>query len=298
MNEQLFMVTGANSGIGLETAKQLAKMGAGVIMVARSRDKGEAAQRTVIAAGGHERVHLLLADLSAIGQVKRLADEVERGFARLDGLINNAAIVPGVREVTEDGLERQFAVNHLAYFILGVRLLPLLARTAALRGEPARMVNVSSNLHEQGSIDFDDLQAETVYKRSGFGAGWGRYNDTKLMNVLFTYELARKLGAAPTVTVNAMNPGLNATNLTRSNMPKWVQPVWRAFGPKPERGARTTLYAATAPDMRGVTGKYLENAALHESSPASHDADAARRLWTISAQIAGIDLPVGVTAGA
>jgi NAD(P)-dependent dehydrogenase (short-subunit alcohol dehydrogenase family) len=285
MEGKTYLITGANSGIGYATAEGLAAQGGTVIMHARSREKGEAARAEIVKKTGNQAVHLLLADLSIISEVKRLAADVQARFNRLDVLINNAAIIPPQRTTTPDGLETQFAVNHLAYFILGNLLLPLLQSSA-----PARLVNVSSSLHHAGKVDFENLQSEKRYEFNPVGgAGWGCYANTKLMNVLFTREMARRLGANTTVTVNALHPGLIGTNLVRAAMPKWFQPLYRAVVSKPNRGAQTSIYLATSAEGGRVTGKYFTDCKEAPMAEAAKDDAAARRLWEISAALTQIE---------
>jgi retinol dehydrogenase 14 len=268
---KITLVTGANSGIGLATAQGLAQRGATVVMLCRSHDKGETARQAITQATGNPNVHLLLADLGVQAQVRRAADEFKARFSRLDILINNAAIIPAQREVTPDGLETQFAVNHLSYVLLTHLLLDVLKASA-----PARIVNVSSNLHARGKIDFDDLQSAKAYPTMG----WGQYSNTKLMNHLFTFELARRLSGTG-ITVNCVHPGVIGTNLSRT-LPKWMHRVYLAVMPKPEDGAKTSLYVATAPELATVTGKYFANRQEAQPAPASLDRDTASRLWQVS----------------
>lgn len=277
MTGKTVLITGANSGIGLATAEGLASAGARVIMVARSQEKGEAARRQVVQTSGNRDVHLLLADLSSQADIHRLAEDVLEGFDRLDVLINNAAIVPDKRMVTVDGFEWQFAVNHLSYFLLTHLLLDRI-----IASQPSRIINLTSNLHARGHVDFDDLQASRSYGQMGFG----QYANTKLMNMLFTYELARRLSGTQ-VTVNCVHPGMIGTNLSRT-MPKLMHRIYLAMLPKPADGAKTSIYAATAPELANVTGKYLVDSRVTESSPASHDVDVQKRLWDVSKQMTGI----------
>jgi NAD(P)-dependent dehydrogenase (short-subunit alcohol dehydrogenase family) len=282
MKDKLVLVTGANSGIGYATVKALATMGASVIMLCRDRMKGETAQRELIAATKNQRIHLVLADLAIRDDIVKACDHVAVEFGQLDVLVNNAALIPPKRTLTPDGLESQFAINHLSYFMMSLLLLPLLQK----RG--GRIVNVSSDLHREGVIDWDNLQAEREYAGSMYGSGWGQYSNTKLMNVLFTKALAAKLPDRA-VTVNALHPGLIGTNLTRHNIPKLVRPFFLAFAPNADTGAKTSVYLASSPDVSGVTGEYFEKSAQITSSPASYKMDTAERLWQISAQISQLD---------
>jgi NAD(P)-dependent dehydrogenase (short-subunit alcohol dehydrogenase family) len=274
---KVFLVTGANSGIGFATAKGLAQHRATVVMLCRSKQKGQEAQKAIIEATGSTDVHLILADLGVQSEVRRAADEFKARFSRLDVLINNAAIIPTTREITADGIETQLAVNHLSYFLLTHLLLDLLKASA-----PARIVNVSSTLHARGKINFDDLQAERSYT----GLGWGQYSNTKLMNHLFTFELARRL-VGTGVTANCVHPGVIGTNLSRG-LPKFMHRIYLAIMPKPEDGAKTSLYAATAPELANVTGQYFANSKPAKPAPASQDVAVAQQLWQVSAHLTNL----------
>ncbi|GAB4547939.1 MAG: SDR family oxidoreductase [Anaerolineae bacterium] len=283
MQGKIVMVTGANSGIGYATVEGLAAQGATLILHARSKEKGEKAREDIARKTGNTNIHLMLADLSSIEQLKELADQVKAKFDHLDVLINNAALVPTRRTLTKDGLEAQFAINHLSYFILGNLLLPHLEASGA-----GRMINVSSNLHAVGKVDFENLQAEKRYEFYPVGGpGWGQYSNTKLMNILFTKEMARRLGEDAKVTVNAVHPGLIGTNLSRA-MPKFIHRIYLSMVAKPEKGAETSIYLATSPDVAKITGQYFTNKQIAESSPASHQIEVALRLWEVSAKLAGI----------
>jgi len=277
MTGKTVFVTGANSGIGLATAKGLAQLGAQVVMLARNREKGEAARAEVIQTSGNNDVHLILADLGVQAEVRRAAEAFKAKFNRLDVLINNAAIIPAKRELTVDGIETQFAVNHLSYFLLTHLLLDMLKASA-----PSRVVNLSSNLHARGKIDFNDLQTQQSYN----GLGWGQYNNTKLMNQHFTFELARRL-AGTGVTVNSVHPGVIGTNLVRT-LPKFAHSLYKRIMPKPEDGAKTSIYAATAPELATVTGQYLADSKIAKAADIARDQDTARRLWDISAQMVNL----------
>ena len=201
MKDKTVLITGANAGIGLATSIGLAKLGARVLMVSRDEERGRNAQEIVKEKSINDDVHLLIADLSDPVAIKKLAADVRLQFRELHVLLNNAAVIPRRREVTKDGLEVQFAVNHLAYFHLTGLLMDLLKAKA-----PTRVVNVSSQVHAGATIDFDDLQSERQYGRTRV------YGKTKLANVLFTYELARRLEGSG-VTANCLHPGVVATNL-------------------------------------------------------------------------------------
>ena len=266
------VVTGANAGIGKATALGLARMGATVVMVCRSPERGEAALAEIKRASGNDSVSVLLADLSSQAAIRRLVVDYKSQFPNLHVLINNAGIVPQKRTVTEDGLEMQFAVNHLAYFLLTDLLLDVLRSSA-----PARIVNVTSAAHRGASIDVDDLQYRRSYDHRRVYAG------TKLCNVLFTYELARRLQGTG-VTANCLHPGVVSTNLLRNTRGTPGAPRL-SKDRTPEEGARTPLYLATSAEVEGVTGKYFDDRISVASSSASYDEAAASRLWQLSAEL-------------
>lgn len=258
----------------MATAVALAETGATVVMLCRSQERGEAARQEVQERTGNDAVHLLLADLASLAAVRQVAAAFQQQFDRLDVLINNAAVIPLKREVTVDGLERQFAVNHLAPFLLTNLLLDDLKASA-----PSRIVNVSSGVHAAAQIDFADLQSNKRYRRSEV------YGRTKLMNILFTKELARRL-AGSSVTANALHPGVPATKLSQNYAGRDVQ-ASASFADL-AHAAETSVYLATSPEVAGVSGKYFANSRERDSSVASQDADTAHRLWQISAQLVGM----------
>jgi NAD(P)-dependent dehydrogenase (short-subunit alcohol dehydrogenase family) len=287
MLDKTVLVTGANAGIGKAACVALAKMGAQVVMVARDATKGEAALAEVKTASGSSLVHLLLADLSSQQETRKLAAEFKRKYSRLDVLLNNAGAIYGERRVTVDGLEAQFGLNHLGYFLLTNMLLDVLAASAEA-GAPARVVVVSSAAHIGGKINFDDLQSEKRY--SSFGA----YSQSKLANLLFTYELARRLERSGTnITVNALHPGGVRTNFgkegdTRGLLRFVFDLFLRVGGISAEEGADTAVYLASSPEVTGVTGKYFEKRKAISSSRQSYDVDVARRLWEVSERLTGL----------
>jgi NAD(P)-dependent dehydrogenase (short-subunit alcohol dehydrogenase family) len=275
MKGKICLVTGANAGIGRATALGLAQMGATIIMVCRSRERGETVQREIRAESGNSQVDLLLADLSAQADIRRLAADINANYSALHVLINNAAIIPQQRRETADHLEMQFAVNHLAYFLLTNLLLDKLKASA-----PARIVNVASQVHASGVIDFDDLQARRHYHASQV------YSNTKLANVLFTYELARRLQGSG-VTVNCLHPGVVATNLLNDYM--GVPHGRRDRGIDTSKGAQTSLYLATSPELAVVSGRYYVNQEERRSTAVAYDETLARRLWQVSAELTGLN---------
>jgi NAD(P)-dependent dehydrogenase (short-subunit alcohol dehydrogenase family) len=274
---RLCVVTGANRGIGRATAEGLAELGASVILACRRREDGERTARE-IAARGLPTPDVVGADLSSQASIRQAASEIQARYPRLHVLINNAGIIPRRREVTIDRLEMQFAVNHLAGFLLTNLLLPQLRA-----GAPSRIVNVSSGAHSQATLDFSDLQSERGYHPKEV------YCRTKLANVLFTYELARRLGVSG-VTANCLTPGVVATRMLADYMgvPRAGPGVDSTFGASPKEGAETSIYLAASSEVEGVTGKYFEESRPAASSRESHDAATARRLWDVSEGLTGL----------
>lgn len=276
MTGKIVLITGANSGIGRETALALARMGAHVVLLCRDRRRGEEATRAIRARSGNPSVELMLADLSSQRAIREVADEFRARHPRLHVLVNNAAVALRKRRTTVDGLEMTFAVNHLGYFLLTGLLVDRLEA-----GAPARIVNVSSAAHKEGRIDFGDLQAEREYR------GFQVYCNTKLANVLFTYELARRLKGTG-VTANCLHPGVVATKIYGKY--RWL---WGLFAPlllkSAEVGAATPIHLASAPEVEHISGKYFVDKRDVPSCPASYDEALARRLWEVSAQLVGRD---------
>lgn len=271
MRGKTCLVTGANSGIGREVVAGLAAQGARVLMICRHRGRAEDAIEDVRRSVPGADLDLVLADLSRLRSVHALVDEVERRTDRLDVLVSNAGLFSVRRRETVDALELTFAVNHLAPFVLVNGLLDLLRASS-----PSRVVVVASAAHRRGTIDFADLQGERRY------GGWKAYAQSKLANVLFAAELARRLPAAE-VTANSLHPGVVATKLLlRGIVPGWLASPWTIT---PEEGARTPLYVATAPGLEGVTGKYFDDCRPTEPSPEARDEAVAARLWTISEEL-------------
>jgi NAD(P)-dependent dehydrogenase (short-subunit alcohol dehydrogenase family) len=269
------LVTGASRGIGKATALGLSTMGAHVVITGRDGDRTEDAAREIRTASGGQ-VDVYLADLSAQSEVRRLAEEVLRSYPRIDVLINNVGGYWNTRHVTADGLEQTFALNHLAPFLLTELLLDRLTQSA-----PARVVTVSSNAQAQGRIDFDDLQGMTSY------SGARAYSQSKLANVLFTYELARRLRGRP-VTANALHPGVVSTSFGGED-PASVQrvfiPFLRPFMKTAAQGAATSIYLASAPELEQVSGRYFANSKPKKSSERSYHLAAAARLWQVSTEL-------------
>lgn len=277
MTGKTVLVTGASRGIGKAAAVGLAKLGATVGIVARDAARGATAADDIAAISGNRDVHLFLADLSVQAEVRRLAREVDEGFDRLDVLINNAGAINMARTVTADGIETTFAVNHLAYFLLTTLLLPLLEASA-----PSRIVNVSSSASKGSSIDFDDLQGERGY------SGWRAYGQSKLANILFTEELARRLQGTG-VTANCLHPGVIKTGFGKNDrsLTRLGLTLAGPFLASPEKGAETIIYLASSPEVEGITGKYFYRCREAAAPPASHDRLLASSLWEVSEQMTG-----------
>ena len=278
MEGKVCIVTGATSGIGEETALELARMGATVIITARDERKSRATVENISRESGSLQVQGLVADLSVGDHVHKLADEFKQRFDRLDILVNNAGAVFMRRKLNADGIEMTFAVNHLAPYLLTNLLLETLIASA-----PSRIINVASRSHEDAVIDFTDLSGEDGY------SFMRAYGQSKLANVMFTNELARRLEGSG-VTANAVHPGFVATNMGANNgrLVKFFLPLTRMFALSPEEGAQTVVYLASSPDVEGVSGEYFYKMHSVPSSPASHNEDQAKRLWDISAQMTGL----------
>jgi NAD(P)-dependent dehydrogenase (short-subunit alcohol dehydrogenase family) len=274
------MITGASSGIGRAAALGLARMGAELVLVCRSRERGERALDEVRRRTGNDHLTLLLADLSSQAQIRAVADEFLATERPLHVLLNNAGVVVIRRTETADGIETTFAVNHLAYFLLTALLLDRIKASA-----PARIVNVASDAHSMagGPLDFDDLQG---LKRYG---GMRNYGMSKLANILFTRELARRL-AGSGVTTNCVHPGFVGSNFAKNNgvIARLVMTLLRPFARSPEKGAETAIYLCASRAVESVSGEYFQD--LQPAVPkdyAQSDPDA-RRLWEVSERMTGL----------
>jgi len=277
MTGRVCVITGASRGIGKASAEALASLGASLVLVCRQRADGDKVASEI--AGRHPvAVDVVAADLSSQAEIGRAAAQIRERHPTVPVLINNAGVFTHRRELTVDGLEQQFAVNHLAYFLFTNLLLDPL-RAAA----PSRIINVSSGAHSGSQLDFTDLQGERRYD------GNRAYSQSKLANILFTYELARGLTGTG-VTANCLHPGVIATRLLANYMgvPVAGTALARTFGAKPEKGAETIVYLASSPEVEGVTGKYFVNQRPVASSRESYDEAVARRLWEVSERLTGI----------
>ncbi len=279
MTGKTVLITGATSGIGRAAAIGLATMGARVGITGRDRSRAEAAAAEIARASGKPAVDVFVADMSSQSEVRRLADEVLTTYPRLDVLLNNVGGFWAHRHMTADGLEHTLAVNHLAPFLLTSLLLERLIASA-----PARVVTVSSAAQSMGKIDFDDLMGETRY------SGQRAYNQSKLANVMFTYELARRLQGTG-VTATALHPGVTRTGFGADDPNLMMIPiiaVLRPFMKSPTRGAETAVYLASSPEVEGVTGRYFADREARKSQDSSYDAATTARLWDVSAELVGL----------
>lgn len=272
MKGKTVVVTGATGGIGGATARGVAERGATTVLVARDPESGEALRAGIARATGNPRVHLFVADLSSLAAVRAVAGDIAADHPRIDVLVNNAATYTRRRKVSADGIELQWAVNHLAPFLLTRSLLGPLAAGGA------RVVTVSSGAHRGARLRWDDLQMERRY------FGWAAYSATKLANLLFTRELARRM-AGSGVTANALHPGVVATELLMGGFPPIR--LLRRFLRTPEEGARTPVFLATSPTVEGITGKYWIDCEEAQPSAAALDDEAAARLWLWSERMTG-----------
>jgi retinol dehydrogenase 12 len=275
VHDKVCLLTGATRGIGRAAADALARTGWKLVLVGRDKARVDETVAAVSAASGNRQVEGLAADLSLRSEVRRLAADFRARFSRLDVLINNAGAIFTRREVTKEGTEKTLALNHLGYFLLTLELLPLLKASA-----PSRVVNVASEAHRGMRLDFDDLENKKGY------SGLRVYGESKLMNILFTEELARRL-AGTGVTVNALHPGVVATGFGQ-NTPGIFKVAVRLAAPfmtTPEKGARTLVYLATSPEVAGISGQYFSKSKQARASPAARNPETARRLWDASERL-------------
>jgi NAD(P)-dependent dehydrogenase (short-subunit alcohol dehydrogenase family) len=284
MNGKICLVTGGTNGIGKSTAQELARMGATVIIVGRDAQKTSKAVEEIRAASGNLKVGSMRADLSSQQDVRQLANEFKGKYSHLHVLINNAGAVFMQRQLSVDGIEMTFTLNHLAGFLLTNLLLDTLKASA-----PARIINVSSGAHTSGKIEFDNLQGERVYSPRV-------YENSKLANILFTMELARRLKGTG-VTVNALHPGFTATGFAKNNgkaSAALVSLITPLVARSPAKGAETSVYLASSPTVEGITGEYFYDSHVIPAAPQATDMVVARKLWEVSAEI--VHLADGVPA--
>jgi NAD(P)-dependent dehydrogenase (short-subunit alcohol dehydrogenase family) len=270
MTGKVCVVTGANSGIGKMTAAGLAKAGATVVMACRDLARSSEALAGIRALSGSDQVHLMQLDLASQASIRAFAEAFTQRFDRLDVLVNNAGVVSPARKLTADGFELHFGVNHLGSFLLTTLLLPVLESSA-----PSRVLVVAGSAQKFGKINWGDLQYEQRYSIMRAGG------QSKLANLMFVRALAQQ---AQGVTVNALDPGSTATGITRE-LPAPVRGLMGLLSKSPEKGARTSVYLATAPEVADVTGKYFKNSREIQPNPDALDDNAVQRLWRISEQL-------------
>jgi NAD(P)-dependent dehydrogenase (short-subunit alcohol dehydrogenase family) len=291
MNGKVVVITGATSGIGQVAAERLAGMGARIVQVARDRQRGEAAMDRLenIAPGLAHSIHY--ADLSLLSEMKRMGTEIARSERRVDVLINNAGAMFGALELTEGGLERTFALNHMSCFVLTNCL-----RDRLLASAPARIVNTASDAHASATLDFDDLQSIRTYRNGSLlqwirygGPGFKVYGRSKLCNILFTRQLARRL-AGTGVTANTFHPGFVATRFgdQTGGLVSFGISIAKWFALSPEQGAATLVYLASSPEVASITGQYFHKSQVLLPSREAQNDEAARRLWEETARLAGL----------
>jgi len=277
MEGKVCLITGANSGIGKETAKALAKMNANVVMLCRDKERGEEVQKEIIEQTGNKSVDLFICDLSSQDSIRKFISEFKNKYQNLHVLINNAGVMLKNRKISVDGFEMNFAVHLLGPFLLSNLLLDVLKKSA-----PSRIINVASAAHKRAKIDFEDLQSVNKKYRL-----FSVYGISKLAEILFTYELSRKLEGTK-ITANAVHPGVVATNLGQDQS-KFSQWFSRKFFKSPEEGAQTSIYLASSPEVEGITGKYFINKEPRESSEESYNEGDAKRLWKVCVAMTGLD---------
>ncbi len=275
MTGKICLVTGATSGIGEVTAHALARRGATLIVVGRNPGKTRDTAHRIVQQTGNHAVEPMVADLSSQQAIRHLTHEFLSRYQHLHVLVNNAGALIMSREKSVDGIAPMFALNHLSYFLLTNLLLDTIKRSA-----PARIVNVASDTHRGAKLDFANLEG---------GTGFAGYGQSKLANILFTYELARRLEGTG-VTVNALHPGVVGTNFAANINPlvRLLKPLANKVMLSPEDGAQTSIYLATSPEVEGISGKYFDKKKAVQSSPMSYDTAAARQLWEISAKMVGL----------
>ncbi len=288
MTGKTVLVTGANSGIGYETALALAGMGATVGLVCRNKERGDEALAKIKSFTATDNLHLFHRNLASQAEVAGLIDDVKAQYDRLDVLVNNAGVILNRRQLSPDGYELSFAINHLAPFQLTIGLIDLLKASA-----PSRVVTVSSRAHQQGDIYFDDLHFEKSWGRLGAMRSYGQ---SKLANILFARELAKRTEGSG-ITSTSMHPGGVATNFGKTN-PGFSGSAWRLLTKigsplmrSPAKGAETVIWLATSPEATAANGAYFADKKVKGTSKTAQDDDIAARLWQLSAELTGTDLP-------
>lgn len=267
MKNKIVLITGSTDGIGKQTAIDLAQMGAHVVIHGRNPEKTHQTALDIMELTGNRNVDYLVADFSSLEEVRRLSTDIHQKFGRVDVLINNAGVYQQQRELTGDGFEMTFAVNHLSHFLLTHLLADLIPENAG-----SRVINVSSMAHS-GQMDFDNLQGEKYYD------GYTAYSLSKLCNILFTYEAARRFQPRG-ITINCLHPGVIRTKLLRTG--------WGLGGAPVPAGSKTVVYLATSPSVKDITGKYFSESRQVHSSGISYNVQMQKRLWELSENLTGI----------
>jgi NAD(P)-dependent dehydrogenase (short-subunit alcohol dehydrogenase family) len=281
MQGKTVLITGANQGIGKASAIALGKLGAKLVLVCRNADKGRAAVADIQQEGARD-VELMVGDMGSQADVRRVAGEFKAKHDRLDVLLNNAGVLVTSRRTTVDGIEETFAVNHLGYFLLTHLLLDVLKASG-----PSRIVSVSSEAHRRGKMRWEDLEW-----KSGKYSAMAVYSQSKLANILFTRELAHRL-AGSRVTANCLHPGVIASGFghTYGGVFSVVLRVASPFLITPEKGARTSVYLASSPEVEGVSGKYFDKCKPRQPNAEALAEGAPERLWAISETMTGLRAP-------
>jgi len=278
MENKLCVVTGANSGIGFETTKALAKKGAYLVMVCRNEEKAETARQKIIQETGHSGIEIVLCDFAIQREIRKAAEELKKQFDKIDVLINNHGFLASGRNETISGLEETFAVNHIGYFLFTNLLLGQLKAASS-----ARIINVASEAHRYGEFDPDNLQLKTGFMP------FKAYSNSKLFNILFTKELADRLSNT-SVTANCLHPGVVGSNFGQSG--SWLMSILYTIG-KPfmrsnKKGAETSIYLASSDEVENVSVGYFKNKKKTTPARAARDPEAAKKLWEISEELCGL----------
>jgi NAD(P)-dependent dehydrogenase (short-subunit alcohol dehydrogenase family) len=278
LKNKIVMITGATSGIGFETAKSIAKMGANLIIVGRDPKKGKQAKDFFVINSGNSKIEFFQADLSSQKQINKLSNAIKINYDKIDVLINNAGAMFSKRIESADGIEMTFALNHLSFFLLTNLLLDLIKNS-----ENGRIINVSSEAHKWFPINFDDLQSNRFYR------GFIAYARSKEANVLFTYALAEKLKDF-NIVVNALHPGVVNTNFTKNigGISLIMKPFFKIFGVPPKEGSRTSVYLAASEEINGISGKYFIKSRAARSGKLTYDKERQDKLWDISCKMTSL----------
>lgn len=279
MKNKIVLVTGANSGTGKWTSIELARKGANVVMLCRDKSRGEKALKEIKLLSGNDNVDLMICDLANIENIRVFCDDFKAKYSRLDVLVNNAGVILPKRQETKDGYELLFGVNHLGHFLLTNLLLDLL-----IKSEPSRIVVVSSGAHKIGKIHFDDINLEKNWNMVK------SYSQSKLANVLFTYELSRRLKDTK-VTVNVLNPGTIKSNFAvnrDTGFGRNIMKMLRPFFKTAQKASETAVYLSASRNVEGITGKYFYKKKQENSSKLSHDGQTAEKLWELSEEMVNL----------